>query len=63
MKDTLVGAGYTVAEGESPGTMTLTITEPTCATVVVVGAQPAEGGSIAVVAFGVCTTPSPTPGS
>lgn len=63
MKDTLVGAGYAVTEIESPGTQTLTVTQPACATVVVVGAQPGEAGSIAVVAFGVCSTPTPTPGS
>lgn len=58
MKTTLEGAGWTVIAGTTGPTSTLTLTKPQCATVAVVGA---EQGSVAVVAFGICTTPSPSP--
>ena len=58
MKDTLERAGWTVGVGETGATSTLTLTKPQCATVAVVGA---DQGSVAVVAFGICTTPSPSP--
>ena len=58
MKDTLERAGWTVAVGETGATSTLTLTKPQCATVAVVVSDP---GSVAVVAFGICSTPSPSP--
>jgi len=56
MRQSLQQAGWTATVGETGGTTTLNITSPKCATAAVVGA---EGGSVAVVAFGICTTPTP----
>jgi hypothetical protein len=44
---------------QGPGATTFTLTKPTCGTLVVVGAQ---GGTIAIVAFGPCPTTQPTAG-
>ncbi|MEX2554784.1 MAG: hypothetical protein WEB06_04030 [Actinomycetota bacterium] len=58
MKDTLERAGWSVGVGESGTTSTLTLTKPQCATVAVIEA---DQGSVALVAFGICATPSPSP--
>ncbi|MGH2727396.1 MAG: hypothetical protein ACRDKS_10555 [Actinomycetota bacterium] len=61
IKTTLSEAGWTVTEGDTTAAnTTLNVSEPRCATIGVVGGGPGQG-SIAIVAFGVCTTPSPSP--
>jgi hypothetical protein len=67
IRTTLEQAGWTVAAGESTAaTTTLNVTQPQCATIVVVSAGQNQGqseGSVGIVAFGLCTTPSPSPTS
>lgn len=61
LKTTLEQAGWTVVAGPTGGpTTTLSVTKPRCATIVVVDTGTGEG-SVAVAAFGLCTTPSPQP--
>lgn len=58
LRQSLQSAGWTATVGETGGTTTLNITSPKCATAAVVGA---DRGSVAVVAFGICASSSPTP--
>ena len=58
LRQSLQSAGYRVTVGETGGTTTLNITAPTCATAAVVGT---DQGTVAVVAFGVCASATPTP--
>ena len=58
LRQSLQSAGWTAIVGETGGTTTLNITSPRCATAAVVGA---DQGSVAVVAFGICASSTPTP--
>ena len=52
-------AGWLFNENEQgPGSTIFTLTKPRCGTLAVVGAQ---GGTVAVIAFGICPTTPPSP--